>query len=983
MKPLAQKVINYVGPQLRMPWWIFWSILLSLTWYYIVRRVISWDLWWHMAAGRFILENGAYPETGTFTFSPVKDTNFTEKTWFGDIILHLTHSWFGFYGLQILRGTFILSSVGFMLHLVKFRYNIWTLLISSMMIIGTMQKHLMKNAIIIIPAMSFLTWSWVQIRYHKKYYLLYFYPILFLIWAPFHGSVMVGACFLFAIYVGEIYDSVIIPFHSKLNSNLAQKFFSSNYQYVVYLSILLLILILGVTNFVLLIIPFIILLPIYIIFTLAFPNWTKTALAHSYENKSTPKFLLIFSLVCWPIFIFVHASAFQLPFLKPFNPAFVTVGLLEGPKSSGKIVAAVKANTTKKKSESQLQQFLRKLDQVFDNNKPLKSRLKDFFRIVFTGTDAKLVAEYQWPFEILYVLSVKALFLFVVVFLCYSLFRIAIGLHDLKFSFELPSLALIYLSLGYLRTLSYPFVTAAIFLCFSIYHGHKWLDKSNANRATKGWILVGLNFFLVFMWAVSPLFSEFVELFFNALKDNNTAKDARFIAIPILFLPLAIGLLLTLKNQKSYNLGMNILLPSVGIYTFACLMYFANYQYSTYKAGNFHTVTGFLDTEPGLGKSNKFFDGMAEWVQEELPPKNIYNSYNMGGYLLWKWYGDRKVFIDGRSIIYENDFYKAYTTNNAQKYIEKEGLEHAILNTVVDKDRILIFSRQGWYPIHFDPCMVILKKPSKYEEPFGIIPEFHEGERPVEDLENLDRLALAELINTSVHHMMLYGRMKDAHDYMNSIKDLIEKIPEAKKKLNDRLNHIKLVGQNFGFHNHRAMAALSKQIFNKVQGVKYHQAMGEAHFALKQYPQAEGQFGRAFNLKKNDVKILTRMGETLYLQKKYDKSVSFFAEGLKHKPKDPLLHNSIVLPLIELKKYDQALMSGQNAIKLSPNFAEAYFNVGRVYLKKKDPNRAIPFFQKALQLKPNFAEANNILQQLAAEQAKQKKAIKKAPEKAK
>jgi len=830
-----------------------------------------------------------------------------------------------------------------------------------------MQNHLIKNAIINIPAMSFLAWSWVQIRYKKQTKWIYTYPILLLFWLHFHGSVMVGACVLSAIWFGEMLDSVLIPALGKINPKNLKAFFKSNLQYVLY-TVMLLLVIYSL---------WFLLLPLLFAITYVTSSYTKTFFEHFEKEKTQGSFIIAFSVVVFATSAFVHRT-YPLPFLTPINPILQTVGIL--PKPETPVKAAPVAVSNKKADsadDSQSKRFFNNLKLIFDDAIPLKSRLKNFFRIVFGGTDAQLVAEYQWPFEILYVLSVKALFLFVVIYICYLLFRFSIGLHDLKLSFELPSIALIYLSLGYLRTMSYPFVTAMLFMAFSVYNGYAWMQMGHRTR--KGWILLGLNFLLVILWATAPLFSEFVNLFFNALKDGNMAKDARFIAIPLLFLPLCFGLLMIQKKSENLTLGLNILLPAVGVYILACLLYFAYYENKTYLDGDFHTVTGFLDTEPGWGKSNKFFEGMANLVETELPPKNIYNSYNMGGYLLWKWYGKRKVFIDGRSIIYEGKFYQAYTTNNAQEYIQKEDLEHAILNMVVDKDRILIFSRQGWYPIHFDGGMTILKKPKTYEEPFGVLPKYHDGERPIKDVENLDRLALAEFINTTVHHMMLYGRIKDAHEFMSNSKDIIEQIPEAKQKLYERHNHIKLIGENFGFHNHQAMAALTQKIFNKVQGFDYNYAMGEAHLALQQYQKAEGQFGQAFNLKKTDINVLKRMGEVLYLQKKYQNAASFFAEALKQNEKDPVVNNLLMLTLIEMKQYDQAIAYGQRAIQNNPNFAEAYFNMGRVLLLKNDANQALTFFNKSLQLKPNFPEAKAVIDQIAAEKAKPSNPAQAAP----
>jgi Flp pilus assembly protein TadD len=956
-----------------------------------------------MAAGRYVLDHTGwdfwnmasnYPETGTFTFSPVTDSNFTAKTWFGDIVLHLTYDWFGFLGLQFLRASFIISAVLFMLHLVKFRYNLWTLLVSAMMIIGTMQKHLIKNAIIIIPAMSFIAWSWVQFKYHKKYYWIAAYPLLFLIWRPFHGSVMVGASFIFAIMTGEILDFIISHTREYLHKKTLKKFFSENTQYFVYTILLCLYLYVSFYTLVLLV-SAAILIAIYTIAYHTHPE-DENFIEHIRSIRSPIRQFLLFIVIAFSCATFTH-QIYQLPMLRPLNPAFQMLGIIDPPRK--KIIKEGTASIESTPNQTQEstfykiitfipntlsaisdaskrheQKFKDFIEQITNDSTTLKARLKKVFRIFFGGTDAKLVAEYQWPLEITYVLSVKALFLLSVIYACYLIFRLSIGAYDFRLSIEMPTLALVYLSMGYLRTLSYPFASAFIFITFSFFLCAPVFKKGN--RALKGWLILGMSFLLLILWSSEPLLAEFVKLFFDALKDANIrAKDARYLAVPLLLIPILTGLLLLIKDNKILNKGVNLLFVTTGTYLLACLLYFAYYENNTYQKGDFHTVTGFLDTEPGLGKSNKFNDGMAEIVQKELPPKNIYNTYNMGGYLLWKWYLERKVFIDGRSIIYNNDFYQSYTTNNAQQYIVKEDLEHAILNMVVDKDRIMLFAKQGWYPIHFDPGMTIMKKPKTFEEPFGVLPVFHKGEREIEDLENLDRTDLGNYFNIITHHMLLFGRVKDTHDFLNKHKDIIEQLPADKKKqITERLGLTQRIGKMYGLHNHRAMATLAQKLFKNVKGAEHHFALAEAFYELRKLPQAEAQYVMAYQKKKDDFKILKRLGEVLYLNKKYKDSVSIINQAAQKNPKDAAIHNLMMLPLIELKQYDQALAFGQKAVQLNPKFAEAFFNAGRVYLLKNDHTQAYAHFKRSLELKPNFKEAQNIIKQMQSSAIQQQKA---------
>ena len=52
----------------------------------------------------------------------------------------------------------------------------------------------------------------------------------------------------------------------------------------------------------------------------------------------------------------------------------------------------------------------------------------------------------------------------------------------------------------------------------------------------------------------------------------------------------------------------------------------------------------------------KFPAAAVEWIQQNRPAPNIYNSYGWGGYLIWKLYPEYQVYIDGRADVYGDAF---------------------------------------------------------------------------------------------------------------------------------------------------------------------------------------------------------------------------------------------------------------------------------------------------------------------------------------
>jgi hypothetical protein len=49
-----------------------------------------------------------------------------------------------------------------------------------------------------------------------------------------------------------------------------------------------------------------------------------------------------------------------------------------------------------------------------------------------------------------------------------------------------------------------------------------------------------------------------------------------------------------------------------------------------------------------------------DWILENNPEGNIYNTYHWGGYLIWRLFPKYGVIIDGRSDMYEPGFIRDY-----------------------------------------------------------------------------------------------------------------------------------------------------------------------------------------------------------------------------------------------------------------------------------------------------------------------------------
>ena len=99
------------------------------------------------------------------------------------------------------------------------------------------------------------------------------------------------------------------------------------------------------------------------------------------------------------------------------------------------------------------------------------------------------------------------------------------------------------------------------------------------------------------------------------------------------------------------------------------------------------------------------------FIQAEQPPGPMFNSYNWGGYLIFKLWPDYPVYIDGRTDLYDNDFIRRYlgimlADDGWQQKLDDDGINLIVIetNSVLDK-----FLRQSseWAELHRDGMAVI------------------------------------------------------------------------------------------------------------------------------------------------------------------------------------------------------------------------------------------------------------------------------------
>ncbi len=87
-------------------------------------------------------------------------------------------------------------------------------------------------------------------------------------------------------------------------------------------------------------------------------------------------------------------------------------------------------------------------------------------------------------------------------------------------------------------------------------------------------------------------------------------------------------------------------------------------------------VLGFIQVTNNQQKSEgeTFPKDAVDWIMENKPKGNIFNSYNWGGYFIWRLYPEYLVYIDGRADLYGEEF----ISNYRRIYLTKPGWEEKL-----------------------------------------------------------------------------------------------------------------------------------------------------------------------------------------------------------------------------------------------------------------------------------------------------------------
>jgi len=179
---------------------IYANCVYFVTFLFLIFPYADKDWGWHLKYGEYFLETGQVLRTNPFTWT-LPLYQWINHEWLFDPLLTILFKNVGFLGLSILGG--VVSFFVFFFAIRAFKLNFWNIGVLAFFferIFETAAYEGFRSQILSLLFLSILVFTLIKARENIELILLL--PILFLVWANFHGTFIIGI-FVSLIFLGN------------------------------------------------------------------------------------------------------------------------------------------------------------------------------------------------------------------------------------------------------------------------------------------------------------------------------------------------------------------------------------------------------------------------------------------------------------------------------------------------------------------------------------------------------------------------------------------------------------------------------------------------------------------------------------------------------------------------------------------------------------------------------------------------------------
>jgi tetratricopeptide (TPR) repeat protein len=313
----------------------------------------------------------------------------------------------------------------------------------------------------------------------------------------------------------------------------------------------------------------------------------------------------------------------------------------------------------------------------------------------------------------------------------------------------------------------------------------------------------------------------------------------------------------------------------------------------------------------------------ASFVDAANPGGQMFNEPSDGGYLIWRFYPQRKVFFDGRWEVYGDAFFENFKMlcsdpTRFEKYAAAKDIRYVILPHSIPHNERLIKYMIGsplWAAVYFDEVSVVFVRN---------IPE------------NADVIAKFKI------HFATFEMTKGQFDARlpSGIDDPhFAGMDSPLVRLSDRLT------------------PKQDHVFDEIARANFHTGLGD-------YESAKLLYRQAIQICPDSDIAHAQLGAVYFNQKQYMPALIEFEAAQELNPRSVANTMNLANTNLILGDFENAEDYYKKARKLDCRNAVASLQLGKLYARKGQTKDAVRELKRALKLDPNSREARDLLLQI-------------------
>jgi tetratricopeptide (TPR) repeat protein len=191
------------------PDWIALSLTIAtgvFAFVFALEQIYNYDIWWHLRAGQWVVENGSIPTRDPFSFT-TRGEAWIHISWLADALLYAGERRLGIDGLIVLKATVIGLSFGGAHHfLVRQGVNPFVAAFAlGLAVVIARFRFLLRPQVIMFAGALCVFWllsGWDR----KRKGPLIALPLVMVVWLNLHGSAMLAPVLLACLFAEDTFD---------------------------------------------------------------------------------------------------------------------------------------------------------------------------------------------------------------------------------------------------------------------------------------------------------------------------------------------------------------------------------------------------------------------------------------------------------------------------------------------------------------------------------------------------------------------------------------------------------------------------------------------------------------------------------------------------------------------------------------------------------------------------------------------------------